>query len=160
MYSPHYEQIYNELKEDQYMVDKYEHAGIYHISLNNYVIYIGKSRNMLQRIASHIANIKDDKANKYQIMKQAIKRGYDIEFGVLYYSPYKEQGEIDIDIGYQEALQIYLFKEPILNQQIPSIYNWKSYHVNKRAQTITLDEVLEEIENNRNLMVKELEAKS
>lgn len=31
--------------------DKYEHAGIYCIKIDNEIVYIGKSHNMLKRVA-------------------------------------------------------------------------------------------------------------
>ena len=37
--------------------DKYDHAGIYSISLGNTLVYIGKSVNMLERIAAHYVGI-------------------------------------------------------------------------------------------------------
>lgn len=48
---------YNWLKRKG-LADKYEHAGIYCIRLNGNVIYIGKSHNMLRRIAQHYVGIK------------------------------------------------------------------------------------------------------
>ena len=40
------------LKDHGY-APKYDHAGIYCIKLNNQLVYIGKSHNMLQRVAQH-----------------------------------------------------------------------------------------------------------
>lgn len=42
--------LYNYLKRNG-MAEKFDHAGIYCIRVNNMVVYIGKSHNMLRRIA-------------------------------------------------------------------------------------------------------------
>ncbi len=44
------ENMYNWLKRKGY-VDKYEHAGIYCIKIDDAIVYIGKSSNMLKRVA-------------------------------------------------------------------------------------------------------------
>ena len=42
--------MYNFLKRKGYD-KKYEHAGIYSISIDDKLVYIGKSHNMLRRVA-------------------------------------------------------------------------------------------------------------
>jgi hypothetical protein len=42
--------VYNWLKKAGY-ADKYEHAGIYCIKIDHAIVYIGKSYNMLKRVA-------------------------------------------------------------------------------------------------------------
>lgn len=44
------ENMYQWLKRNGY-ADKYDHAGIYSISIGDQLVYIGKSRNMLRRLA-------------------------------------------------------------------------------------------------------------
>jgi len=44
------ENAYNWLKRNG-LSDKYEHAGIYCIKIDESVVYIGKSYNMLKRVA-------------------------------------------------------------------------------------------------------------
>ena len=44
------ENVYNWLKRKGY-ADKYEHAGIYCIKIDDTIVYIGKSSNMLKRVA-------------------------------------------------------------------------------------------------------------
>ena len=44
------ENAYNWLKRNG-LADKYEHAGIYCIKIDETVVYIGKSCNMLKRVA-------------------------------------------------------------------------------------------------------------
>ena len=45
------ENMYNYLKRKRGLCKKYEHAGIYSISIGDQLVYIGKSHNMLRRIA-------------------------------------------------------------------------------------------------------------
>lgn len=79
------ENAYNWLKR-QGLGDKYEHAGIYCIKIDDEVVYIGKSGNMLRRIASHYANIQMGTEKKYRILAEARRRGHSITFDVLYYA--------------------------------------------------------------------------
>ena len=44
------ENVYNWLKRKGYAY-KYEHAGIYCIKIDDTIVYIGKSSNMLKRVA-------------------------------------------------------------------------------------------------------------
>ena len=50
---------------------KYEHPGIYCIKLNDQIVYIGKSLNMLERIAYHYVGIKTGSEKKYRILAEA-----------------------------------------------------------------------------------------
>lgn len=40
------------------LAPKYEHAGIYCIKIDDKIVYIGKSKNMLRRIADHYVGIR------------------------------------------------------------------------------------------------------
>jgi hypothetical protein len=42
---------YHYLRKNKELLDKYENAGIYSISIDDKLVYIGKSHNMLKRIA-------------------------------------------------------------------------------------------------------------
>ena len=50
---------------------KYEHAGIYCIKIDGEIVYIGKSVNMLKRVAQHYVGIKTGSEKKYRIMGEA-----------------------------------------------------------------------------------------
>ena len=137
-------ELYEEFLKDDYRVQKYKHPGIYSISINKRLVYIGKSRDMLMRVSSHIINTGwlNKENNKYKVLYEAYLRAdVTIDFDVLYVSPYTNQGEIDIDIGYQEAYYINKYMPP-LNYQIPYINDFKHSKANKIAETITLDEIL------------------
>ena len=47
----YHENMYNYLRKKKGMCSKYEHPGIYSISIDDELVYIGKSHNMLKRIA-------------------------------------------------------------------------------------------------------------
>ena len=134
------EQIYQSLIQ-QGLEYKYKKPGIYKISIADKLVYIGKSREMLKRISQHIAAIENPHNHKYEILKTAKESGYNIGFDVLYYSSLLDQEDIDNDIGEMEAEFINTHLPP-LNYQIPKLGNWRSYTVNKKAHTITLEEIM------------------
>ena len=135
-------EIYEELKQDEYYKQRYDNeAGVYKIKIEDNIVYIGKSRNLLQRLADHIAGIESGEQHKYQILRQAKEAGLNVQFDAIYYSNCKEQEAIDVDIGYQEAYYINHYK-PALNQQIPYQNNYHSCFINENAKRITLDEIL------------------
>ena len=134
---------YNEKLQDDYMKKKYYHAGVYALYINDKVVYVGKSNDMLKRIAQHIGSVYfDTKTHKYKILYEALEKDYEVTFGVLYDSPYINSEAMFVDIGYQEAIWINELQPP-LNYQLPKLHNYKGYTVNKKAQVITLDEILQ-----------------
>ena len=144
-----YDYVFNKTKSDSIksvkgFEEKYNHAGIYSISIGNKLVYIGKSENMMKRIIEHIIEIKRDtpREYKYKILKQAISHNLKIEFDVLYYSSNQDHYSIENDIGKKEGEYIRKFLPP-LNYQIPREDNYKKFTINKTAATITLKEILE-----------------
>ena len=53
------------------LAPKYEHPGIYCIKMNDKIVYIGKSRNMLERVAAHYVGIRCGTERKYRILAEA-----------------------------------------------------------------------------------------
>jgi predicted GIY-YIG superfamily endonuclease len=50
--------------------EKYSKAGIYSISIDNKLVYIGKAKDMLVRIANHLKEIEvNTKSNKYKVLR-------------------------------------------------------------------------------------------
>ena len=49
------------------LAPKYEHPGIYCIKVDREIVYIGKSANMLKRIAQHYVGIKKKSEKKYTV---------------------------------------------------------------------------------------------
>lgn len=125
--------------------EKYAHPGVYSITVNGEIVYVGKARNMLKRIATHLWEINDGKQTtegkkfKYGELKKAKKYGYDICFDVLYISSFSCEDDtikIDDDIGPQEAKYINKFL-PKLNKQIPNLNNYHQYK-NKNYEHLSL----------------------
>lgn len=132
--------------KDAGVEDKYSNkAGIYAIKIYGQIVYVGKSTNLIIRIASHMKNIventEESKSNKYQVLKQAWERDMPVEFNVLYYTTKKKQEDIEEDIGETEGLFIRHYM-PLLNYQIPKAENWRHYTTNKKALEVTLDEIM------------------
>ena len=136
-----YEQnLYNYFKSKGYG-EKLEHAGIYKISIDGIVAYIGKSDNMLWRFAQHYAAFRKPKSHKYKIFAEAKRKGHIVNFDVLYYANSKYRKAIIKEIGEAEGRYIRALRPP-LNYQIPKESDWHKFDVNPTAQTITLDEIL------------------
>lgn len=140
------QELYEELHQDPYKREKYNKPGIYCIAINKKIVYIGKSTNMLNRLAAHILEIQSgfwSKSNKYRVLYEAYTReDCQIDFGCLYEATSKEEDKVLKEIGIAEAIYINETK-PALNYQIPSMDNYKRYTVNKRAKYITLAEILD-----------------
>lgn len=139
------EALYEEYCQDPYKVEKYQKPGIYCIKINQQIVYVGKSTNMLNRLAAHSLEIQDgfwSKSNKYRVLYQAyIREDCQIDFDCLYVSVEEGDKMLD-DIGEQEARLINELR-PALNYQIPSIGDYKHYTTNKKAKYITLAEILD-----------------
>ena len=125
--------------------EKYSKPGIYCIKILGNIVYIGKSRDMLVRIANHIKELRtlnSRSSNKYKVLAQAQIQGYKIEFDVMYYSPFLLDEEIIEDIGAEEGRLIREYR-PILNYQIPREDNWHKYTINKAARSARLEDIVE-----------------
>lgn len=48
--------------------EKYGCAGVYTISINETLVYVGKSHNMLRRLTEHIEATRQQAAHKYKIL--------------------------------------------------------------------------------------------
>ena len=118
--------------------DKYEHPGIYCILLDEQLVYIGKSNNMLLRIAEHYVGIKNETEKKYRILAEAQRKGHTVGFDVLYYAESQSKWDIEEEIGAKEGE---LIREwlPALNTQIPKKEDWHRWKVRQ----IDAQEVLE-----------------
>lgn len=121
-----YEQnAYNYFKR-QGLADKYEHAGIYCIKIDKEIVYIGKSVNMLRRVAEHYVGIKTGSNKKYRIIAEAQRKGHNIDFDVLYYAKSKSYELKKKEIGNKESEYIREY-QPILNTQIPKIDDYNKF---------------------------------
>ena len=139
---PNYaENMYHWLKRSGY-AQQFEHAGIYQITIDGVVAYVGKSDNMLWRLAQHYAALKLSKGtHKYEILREAKRKGHTVAFSVLYYAKSTTKAAIAEEIGSAEGRYIRMLRPP-LNTQIPHTDNWRKYDYNPAALTVTLDEIL------------------
>lgn len=129
--------------KDKGLAAKYEHAGIYCIKIDTQIVYIGKSANMLRRIAQHYAGIQMGTEKKYRIMAEARRKGHNIGFDVLYYAQRKGSTNQLLEIGQKEGEYIRKFN-PVLNTQIPKEEDWSKWDINE----VDAREVLRMILNN------------
>lgn len=130
---------YNWLKRKG-LAAKYEHAGIYCIKIDGKIVYIGKSANMLRRIAQHYTGIQQGTEKKYRIISEAERKGHPITFDVLYYAKSRRLVDRLAEIGEKEGEYIRKYK-PILNTQIPKAEDWNKYE----NKTVDAREILQEL---------------
>lgn len=133
--------IYNKYLQQSWS-QKFLNAGIYSISINNKIVYVGKSTNMLYRMAEHWASMTYPKENKYRVLSEAKCRNYNVKFDVLYYAKSQTRDELEEEIGEAEGYFIRKFRPP-LNYQIPKEENWRSFECNRGALFISLDQIME-----------------
>ena len=137
---PNYEDnAYNWLKRKGF-AEKYEFAGIYCIKIDETVVYIGKSYNMLKRVAQHYAAIQKPTEKKYRILAEAHRKRHAINFDVLYYAKAQDYTSIMAEIGEKEGEYIRQYK-PVLNTQIPKEDDWHKFDVN----TLDAREILKSV---------------
>ena len=111
------------------LAEKYEHPGIYCIKLNSQIVYIGKSNNMLERVAQHYVGILTGSERKYRIISEIQqKKSYPVEFDVLYYAKKQTHQDVIEEIGQKEGELIRQYL-PVLNTQIPKEDNWRRWDV-------------------------------
>ena len=132
--------IYNKYLQQNWC-QKFLNPGIYSISINNKIVYVGKSTNMLYRMAEHWASMTYPKENKYRVLSEAKCRNYNVKFDVLYCAKSQTRNELEEEIGEAEGYFIRKFRPP-LNYQIPKEENWRSFEGNKGALNISLDQIL------------------
>lgn len=121
------ENMYEWLKRKGY-APKYDHAGIYCIKIDNTIVYIGKSHNMLKRVSQHYAAIMGQTEKKYRIFAEAQRKGHSINFDVLYHAAETYYPAVKNEIGQKEGEYIRQYK-PILNTQIPREDDWRKFDV-------------------------------
>ena len=121
------ENMYEWLKRKGY-APKYDHAGIYCIKIDDTIVYIGKSHNMLKRVSQHYAAIMGQCEKKYRIFAEAQRKGHSINFDVLYHAAETYYPAVKNEIGQKEGEYIRQYK-PILNTQIPREDDWRKFDV-------------------------------
>ena len=134
------ELLYNQYQQIEEVREKYDNKlGIYSISINNNIVYIGKSTNILKRLTHHLFytnNLQFTKSNKYKILNQCIKNGIDIKFDLVCLCQDEDE------LGYVEG-EVIRRLMPVLNYQIPKEEDYHKYTINKIARDITYKEFAE-----------------
>lgn len=77
------QRIYQSLKRKG-LAAQFECAGIYAILLDGKIVYVGKSGNILMRMAQHYAQLAQGREHKYRILAEATRSGRKLCFTVLY----------------------------------------------------------------------------
>ena len=121
------ENMYEWLKRKGY-AEKYDHAGIYCIKIDDTIVYIGKSHNMLKRVSQHYAAIMGQSEKKYRIFAEAQRKGHSINFDVLCHAAETYYPAVKNEIGQKEGEYIRQYK-PVLNTQIPREDDWRKFDV-------------------------------
>ena len=121
--------------------EKFDHPGIYCISIEGQIVYIGKSNNMLVRKAEHFVGMNTQSENKYEILNEARRHGLSVEFDVLYYAQARRGAALTEELGRKEGEYIRLYR-PVLNTQIPKEDNWRKFNINKNAASVSLADIL------------------
>lgn len=123
--------------------DKYDHYGIYCIKVDNKIVYVGKSRNMLKRIAQHMTEIEyNTDKNMYNVLRE-LKTAHSISFDTLLVTK-----EDDDEMGVAEAKAIRHY-QPCLNIQYPKLENYHSFEYRRLAKHITAKQVEEILDNDK-----------
>lgn len=126
-----------------------DRAGVYAILLNGHIAYIGQSRQLRWRLASHLAAINDKRSKdynqpKYKLFREAQEHGYQIQFQVLFFIPEEDLPLMDI----VEAKEIDLHQPP-LNIIHPAVNGHAGYKDN-RVYTMDLPQFLSLLEGGNN----------
>ena len=137
-----YEQNTYEWMKRQGLGDKFAHAGIYCIRIDNAIVYIGKSMDMLRRMAQHYVGIRTGSEKKYRIMAEAKRKGHRVNFDVLYYAKSRNRVDKMVEIGEKEGEFIRQY-QPVLNTQIPKEENWQQFDTQTVDVKTVLDSILE-----------------
>lgn len=131
--------MYQSLKRKG-LAAQFEYAGVYGIWIDNRLVYIGKSQNMLMRMAQHYAAMSKRNEKKYQILDEARKRGCRIRFNVLHYARETEKAAIAEEIGQKEGEFIRKYLPP-LNTWVPQAEDWHRNKRNPAIDTVTLEQI-------------------
>lgn len=88
-------------------------SGIYGILIDNYLVYIGRSKNIQIRWNQHKKGIEKSPEKKYELLREALQCGHTIHFVVLEYC---DNSELKI----KERENILKYECPPLNSELPT----------------------------------------
>ena len=103
--------------------------------IDNEIVYIGKSKYMLTRVAEHLAEICkysghefefDGTETKYKLLATAKDAEHRIGFDVIYTASSIDKAALENELGNMECEYIHKY-HPKLNTQIPHEDDWRKY---------------------------------
>lgn len=135
--------------DEQHPDNQLHQAGVYAILVDGNIAYIGQSKSLIWRLASHesaMCNVEDDnyKQPKYELLREAQSNGHQVQYTVLFYIP-----EEDIPLmNTIEANEIEKHQPP-LNIIHPAI-NGRPQYKDNRVYTMDLPQFLSLLEGGNN----------
>ena len=107
-------------------------SGIYSISIDGRVVYIGQSADLHSRAISHRYNILNSQELWYPLMKSFLERGHEISFNVI-------ESVNPKNLKMKEKDYIFLY-QPLFNQQLSTNNQKIPYNYFEAIQALKLKE--------------------
>ena len=107
-------------------------SGIYSISIDGKVVYIGQSADLHSRAISHRYNILNSQELWYPLMKSFLERGHEISFNVI-------ESVNPKNLKTKEKDYIFLY-QPLFNQQLSTNNQKIPYNYFEAIQVLKLKE--------------------
>lgn len=107
-------------------------SGIYSISIDGRVVYIGQSADLHSRAISHRYNILNSQELWYPLMKNFLERGHEISFNVI-------ESVNPKNLKMKEKDYIFLY-QPLFNQQLSTNSQKIPYNYFEAIQVLKLKE--------------------
>lgn len=132
------EQLQEFIAENNLLTNCHKQSGIYAITIDGYIVYVGQSKNVYDRCSQHIYNIENamfNKEKKYLLLLAAKLGGHNVDCEYLEYC--------DIDILTEKEDKYIEFCEPCLNILTPTgkndiselkiedVLNSRKYYIDK-----------------------------
>lgn len=105
-------------------------SGIYSISIDDRVVYIGQSADLHSRALSHRYNILNSQELWYPLIKNFLERGHEISFNVI-------ESVKPKNLKQKEKDYIFLY-QPLFNQQLSTNNQKIPYNYLEAVQTLKL----------------------
>ena len=105
-------------------------SGIYSISIDGRVVYIGQSADLHSRALSHRYNILNSQELWYPLMKNFLERGHEISFNII-------ESVSPKNLKQKEKDYIFLY-QPLFNQQLSTNNQKIPYNYIEAIQTLKL----------------------
>ena len=121
--------------------------GVYTLKALDKIVYVGKSKNLKDRLLQHMFHIEyyndwdipSEKVKKYELLAEIKDKHIEIVPSVIFTAYNDAYCSTDSQIGRMEAYYIRKY-QPYLNTQIPELFNYFKYTYNNYVDTIRKDE--------------------